>query len=643
MDEKQLSKVLKKVNELPDIEKLRKVGKQNYAFLTFADEAAESKGRLILTNLRIKNKRVEVEAVGAAEDETTIERTADCLNEKEDGTTQTNGDTSQRQESDEGPDKKRRRIAVDGSADSGGATSGASVKDLADDTPTADTDARSSPAVDVLCTSDVVTPWWKMPYDNQLLKKQVYLRGVLRDVVREMQKAMRREGRDFPPWMRHGGTCCPLEAVHPSPVIEGYRNKCDFTVAQDCNGDALAGFQLGLFRNGVVTVGSVDDCRNVSAQAKTLSRAFTEFLRTKSKLPNYSKVSHKGFWRAFTVRQGLSKEVLCLVQIDASEVEDVMMKDELNRLAEHLREVSLADGYALVSVVGHDNRTKSTSASTDVFFPIYGLFFIHDLLFDLRFRISPSAFFQVNTPCAERLYSIVREWCDPSPNTVLLDVCCGTGTIGICMARSVQRVIGVEMNESAVEDARLNANLNSIGNCVFVAGRAEKVLQAAIDEHVPRGAPCIAVVDPPRAGLHNDVIRALRKCSQIRRLVYISCNPKSFVNNSVNLCKAPSKALIGEAFVPVRACGVDLFPHTDHVELVVMLDRVTPKTAIASPSPDQAAISPSPDQLAIAPDQTLPDQTGFAPGLTNVSSDHQTDISPGQTATLDDPALLGTD
>eukprot|EP00741_Cyanophora_paradoxa_P012784 tig00020629_g12348.t1 len=194
-------------------------------------------------------------------------------------------------------------------------------------------------------------------------------------------------------------------------------------------------------------------------------------------------------------------------------------------------------------------------------------------LFDLKFRISPSAVFQlqVNTKCAEVLYGKLREWADLGPGTTLLDVCCGTGTIGLVMSRSEERVIGVDIVEEAIEDARSNAALNGIHNCSFMAGRAEKVLPGVV-AGLPPG-PVVAIVDPPRSGLHNDVIRALRGCPKVERVLYVSCSPSSFVNNSVNFCRPPSRGFPGTPFKPSRACGVDLFPHTAHCELVVELVR----------------------------------------------------------------------
>ena len=172
------------------------------------------------------------------------------------------------------------------------------------------------------------------------------------------------------------------------------------------------------------------------------------------------------------------------------------------------------------------------------------------------------------------MIALLRSQCSLGPSTVLLDVCCGTGTIGLAMASEVRRVVGIESCASAVEDARRNAALNGVANVSFVEGRAESVLSDILRTLTPRELEgVVAIVDPPRAGLHPDVVKGLRACGQLRRLVYVSCHAPGFVSNAVGLCRPPSKSFVGEPFVPLRAFPVDLFPDTEHCELVVVLER----------------------------------------------------------------------
>lgn len=202
-----------------------------------------------------------------------------------------------------------------------------------------------------------------------------------------------------------------------------------------------------------------------------------------------------------------------------------------------------------------------------------------------KFRISADAFFQVNQTAAEVLYSTVRDLCIPNikqeeqrsqSGGTLLDVCCGTGAIGIILSPRVDRVIGIELIEQAVKDAIHNATLNNVSNCEFFPGKAELALPRLMSELSSAGGGLTAVVNPARAGLHHKVIRALRNQPAICRLVYVSCKPDGeAMRNFRELCCAPDplKKLTGDAFSPTLAVPVDMFPHTSHCELVLLFER----------------------------------------------------------------------
>lgn len=214
------------------------------------------------------------------------------------------------------------------------------------------------------------------------------------------------------------------------------------------------------------------------------------------------------------------------------------------------------------------------------------LFIYHSQVLGFKFRVSADAFFQVNQAAAEVLYSTVRDLCVPNyvghgnrtkVGNTLLDVCCGTGAIGITISPRVDRIIGVELIEQAVEDARHNASLNNVLNCEFIPGKVEVVLPDLLSQLSSAGRGlAAAVVNPARAGLHHKVVRALRNQPAIRRLAYVSCKPEGeAMRNFRELCCAPDpqKKLTGEAFSPTLAVPVDMFPHTDHCEVVLLFER----------------------------------------------------------------------
>ncbi|XP_003797901.2 tRNA (uracil(54)-C(5))-methyltransferase homolog isoform X2 [Otolemur garnettii] len=205
---------------------------------------------------------------------------------------------------------------------------------------------------------------------------------------------------------------------------------------------------------------------------------------------------------------------------------------------------------------------------------LFGEPHIFEDILGLKIRISPEAFFQINTAGAEMLYRTVRELSGVNSDTILLDICCGTGVIGLSLAQHTSHVLGIELVEQAVEDARWTADFNGITNCEFHTGRAERILPQLLmskeDEQL------IAVVNPARAGLHYKVVQAIRNCRAIHTLVFISCKPHGeTTRNIIELCCPPNSAkkLQGKPFVLRQAVPVDLFPHTQHCELVLLFTR----------------------------------------------------------------------
>ena len=222
---------------------------------------------------------------------------------------------------------------------------------------------------------------------------------------------------------------------------------------------------------------------------------------------------------------------------------------------------------------------------------MYGEKSLREKLWKCIFQVSPGAFFQVNTEGAEILYQIavdkVREIAESPEDTLLFDVCCGTGTIGLtCLKEGVVgKVIGVDVSEPAIEDAKINAELNGFptGNNAddktrFIAAKAEQVLakEIARAKKDNSGMKFVALVDPARQGLHTDVVRTLRLNERIDRIVYVSCNPTgSLIPDASLLCQPPTKKYAGRPFRISSASPVDMFPFTDHCEMVMVFDRLS--------------------------------------------------------------------
>ena len=246
-------------------------------------------------------------------------------------------------------------------------------------------------------------------------------------------------------------------------------------------------------------------------------------------------------------------------------------------------------------------HTRCTSEQAP-FHLLHGDPHIYEQIGDYSFRISPESFFQVNTEGARVMYDTVSKLLNPSKMTTVMDICCGTGTQGLMVARRVRGVVGIELSRLAVLDARYNAQLNKIHNTEFYPGRVEKLFQP-VTEQLSLATEISAIVNPSRAGVrksfalheinssmlinvndgyvsnHSDpkLIQLIRENDRIRRLVYVSCQPDGpAMKNFVDLVKANEKRNhknTNEPFQLKKIVPVDMFPHTDHCEMVLLFQR----------------------------------------------------------------------
>jgi 23S rRNA (uracil1939-C5)-methyltransferase len=179
----------------------------------------------------------------------------------------------------------------------------------------------------------------------------------------------------------------------------------------------------------------------------------------------------------------------------------------------------------------------------------------------LKWKISPGAFFQTNTEMAERLYAVAGEYAGLSGSERVFDLFCGIGTIGLTMAAEAGEVWGVEIVPEAIADAERNARLNGIGNAHFLAANVRTGVRPLL---VQAGKPDVVVVDPPRAGLSQKMIRRVVEC-EAKTIVYVSCNPTTLAPNAAQLVEAGYKL--------ARVRPVDMFPQTPHIECVALLEK----------------------------------------------------------------------
>jgi 23S rRNA (uracil1939-C5)-methyltransferase len=189
----------------------------------------------------------------------------------------------------------------------------------------------------------------------------------------------------------------------------------------------------------------------------------------------------------------------------------------------------------------------------------YGKGFIMEKLGELNFMISPKSFFQTNTQQAEKLYSVTKAFAGLTGQEIVYDLYCGTGSIGLFVSEGAKKIIGVEVIEDAIEDAKKNAALNNINHAEFFAGDVIKICNDAFFN--THGKPDVVITDPPRAGMHEKLVIKLLEM-EAPKIVYVSCNTAT---------QARDLALLAEKYEVVKVQPVDMFPHTHHIECVVLL------------------------------------------------------------------------
>ncbi|KAM5192622.1 tRNA (uracil-5-)-methyltransferase homolog A isoform 2-T2 [Mantella aurantiaca] len=421
--------------------------------------------------------------------------------------------------------------------------------------------------------ADVVTPLWQVPYEEQLKMKEQECEHVLQRLTKEIGNT----NKALLPWLfvqkqKYNKVCCPLEEVKPSPAQTEYRNKSEFLISAGANGeDKTIGFRLGKYKGGTCAVVEPFDTIHIPLAVKKVVKAFQEYIRSTS-YTVYSPETYEGHWKQLTVRSSRKGHVMVIVYFHPQKLSKEALADLKSSLATFFSAGPGKDSGITSIYFVEEGQRKSPNLEDLPVEHVSGEQYIHEELLGLTFRISPHAFFQVNTLAAEVLYSTIADWAQLDQNNTVLDVCCGTGTIGLSLAKRVKKVIGIELCQEAIADAKANAQLNNLSNVEFRCGKAEDIFPTLINTLVCHNP--VAIVDPPRAGLHSKVIIAIRRAEHLKQLIYVSCNPKAAFNNFIDLCRAPSNRVKGRAFRPVRAVAVDLFPQTPHCELLILFERV---------------------------------------------------------------------
>ena len=326
-----------------------------------------------------------------------------------------------------------------------------------------------------------------------------------------------------------------------------YRNKVQAAFGLTRSGKIVS----GVYQSSSHRIVNVDSCMTEDQTADEIIVAIRKMLPKFRILP-YNEDSRKGFLRHVLVKRSFTTGQIMVVLVGATAIFPQKTKFT-NALVSKFPEIT--------TVVFNINPQKTSMVLGEREVVLYGNGYIEDNLCGLTFRISPKSFYQINAYQTETLYNTAIEYANLTENDIVLDAYCGTGTIGLVASKHAKQVIGVELNSDAVKDAKKNAKLNQITNTSFYNADAGEFMVALADagEKID-----VVFMDPPRAGSDKNFLKSLLKLSP-KRVVYISCNPTTQKRDLFTLTKGGYKVR--------KIQPVDMFPHTSHVETVVLLEK----------------------------------------------------------------------
>ncbi|MGN0779081.1 MAG: 23S rRNA (uracil(1939)-C(5))-methyltransferase RlmD [Aristaeellaceae bacterium] len=343
------------------------------------------------------------------------------------------------------------------------------------------------------------------------------------------------------------GGLCPVEPIMGMDNPLHYRSKVHAVLAVDKRGDAIS----GVYAQGTHRVVPVKHCLIEDTRADKIIQSIVSMLRP-FKLRVYNEYTHRGFLRHVVVRTSATTGQI-MVTLVATSLEFPGRKAFIAALLDKHPEIT--------TIVLNLNQRETSMVLGNKETVLYGEGFIEDELCGKRFRLSSRSFYQVNARQTERLYRTAIAMAGLTGGETLLDAYCGTGTIGLCAADGLKRLIGVELNGEAVKDARENARRNGVTNATFHCDDAGRfMVKMAREGHVPD----VVMMDPPRAGSDEPFLRSLLTLMP-PRIVYVSCNPETLARDAAFLVQG--------GYVAERAVPVDMFPATSHVETVMCLRK----------------------------------------------------------------------
>ena len=361
-----------------------------------------------------------------------------------------------------------------------------------------------------------------------------------------------------------GFTDVTIASALSSPQQTFYRNKMEFSFAEQkyLSREELAverspssGIYLGLHAKGFYNkVIDLQECHLLTPVAADLVDAVRRFARADGR-PVYHSQSGDGFWRFLVMRHAKHTNELLV---------NLVTRTYDEALAEKFCQQMMQNFPQITSLLFSTTQNRAGVAFSESEHLLYGRPSIRESIGPLSFAISSNSFLQTNSLQAERLYEVIKGWAAIQPHEIVYDLYCGAGTISFYVADSAFKVIGFEAIGAAVADAKINAQENNISNCTFVLGDLRDQLSDTEAVLAAYGRPDVMIIDPPRAGMHPKTVQAILWL-QPSRIIHVSCNPATLARDLRLLCD--------DGYHLLRVQPVDMFPHTNHIEVVTELRR----------------------------------------------------------------------
>ena len=334
-----------------------------------------------------------------------------------------------------------------------------------------------------------------------------------------------------------------------------YRNKMVFPIGAK-GSKAIGGFYAPRSHDII----ELSNCRvGESCATKALS-VVLDFMNEFS-IPAYDEKTHSGAIRRVFVRTGYnSRQLMIVISSNEEKIKN------LDKLSDRLCNTDFGS-YSLKSIILNINKNKNNLVLGNKNITLWGSDTISDSIFGLKFSISPHSFFQVNPAQTEVLYKKAIELAKIDNTQTVLDIYCGIGTISLCVAKTAKQVIGVEIVDSAIKDAKENAKNNGLSNTEFFCGAAESVVPKLIKNGIN---PQVVIIDPPRKGSDEKTLSAIIAANP-ERIVYVSCNPSTLARDA--------RFLEENGYKLQTATPVDMFPNSEHIETVALFSQLKPDSA----------------------------------------------------------------